>query len=173
MHICERRIVNCPKGEATHRLSAFVDEGRFGDGLLDMALRSPIEMAAATMLPIERRSATASYSFQSARHPNPAYSVSWSSKEGWAVPEFAGALAVEMVLLPNCFGLVLCGYYQPPLARKHPRFDFEAEWRVAHGLTREVLRSIADFIENTYVFRTRDPGRHQEALRESRIAGRS
>jgi hypothetical protein len=162
MHITERRIVHRPKSEASPRLAQFVAERRVGRGSLDIVLLLPIEMRAPMTLPIERRGIASVYSLQSASDPSPTYSVSWSSNEGWSLPEFAGALAVERVLLPNCFGLVLCGYYQPPLARTHPRFDFEAELRVAHRLTGELLRSVADFIENPHTLRARDLDRRKK-----------
>ena len=146
--ISERRIVHCRESESAHRLAAFVAERRLGDGSLNIALRLPIAMLTAFRLPIEGRGVASFYSLQSATDPRPTYSVSWTSKGGWPFPDFAGALAVEQVLLPHCFGLVLRGYFQQPFAHAGPSSDSETDWRVAHGLTSELLRSIAEYIEN-------------------------
>ena len=162
--ISERRIVHYPENEASHRLAAFVAERRLGDGSLNIALRLPIALLAALKLPIERQGVASFYSLQSAADPRPTYSVSWTSKGGWPFPDFAGALAVERVLLPHCFGLVLRGYYQQPLAHAVPPSDSETDWQIAHGLTRELLRSIAEFIENPPVHRVRGLRRESQTL---------
>ncbi len=168
--IRERRIVHCPEREASHRLAAFVAERRLGDGSLNIALRLPIEMLAAFKLPIERRGVASFYSLQSAADPHPTYSVSWTSAGGWPFPDFAGALVVEQVLLPQCFGLVLRGYYQPPHIGVRPSLDPETAGRIAHGLTHELLRSIAEYIENPPASRARELVRTHEALPVAPVA---
>jgi hypothetical protein len=162
--INERRIVHCPESEASHRLAEFVAERRLSDGSLNIALRLPTAMLATFKLPIERRGVASFYSLQSAADPRPTYSVAWTSKGGWPFPDFAGALAVEQVLLPRCFGLVLRGYYQQPLAHAVPSWDSETDWRIAHGLTRELLRSIAEFVEKPPWPRARAPRSAFESL---------
>jgi hypothetical protein len=163
--INERRIVHCPESEASQRLAAFVAERRLGDGSLNIAMRLPIAMLAAFKLPIERRGIASFYTLQSAADRRPTYSVSWTTKGGWPFSDFAGALAIEQVLLPQCIGLVLRGYYQPPHTHAGPSSDAETDWRVAHGLTRELLRSIAEYIENPPTPRLSELHRAPKALR--------
>lgn len=162
--ISERLIVHCPEGEASHHLAAFVAERRLGDGSLNIALHLPIGDLAAFKLPVERSGVASFYSLGSAADPRPTYSVSWTSAGGWPFPDFAGALAVEQIPLPHCFGLLLRGYYQSPLAGVGPRSDPQTDERVAHGITHELLRSIAQYIENPTASRAHEGTRTHEAL---------
>jgi hypothetical protein len=145
--ISERLVVHRPEHEAARRLAAFAAERRNVDGSLNIALRLPSKLPALWKLPFERRSATL-YSLTSAGDPHPTYSVSWSSKDGGPLPEFAGALAVERVALGDCFGLILCGHYQPPFGRLGALFHRAFGRRITHRSARDLLRTIADCVEH-------------------------
>jgi hypothetical protein len=162
--ICERRVVLCPEREAAHHLAAFVAAHRAGNGSLNIALRLPIKLFAAWKLPFERRGVASFYSLQSAADPHPTYSVTWSSKNAGPHPEFAGALAVEKIPYHDCFGLILSGYYQPPFGMVGALIDAGLGVRIAAGTARDVLRSIAGYIEQASAHGARDPSVPREAL---------
>jgi hypothetical protein len=145
--ISERRVVLCPEREAAHHLAAFIAAHRDVDGSLSIALRLPIKLFAAWTLPFARRGVASIYSLQCAGDPHPTYSVTWSSKNGGPYPEFAGALAVETLPYRECFGLVLSGYYEPPFGSFGAFIDAGIGFRVAAGTARDLLCSIAGYVE--------------------------
>jgi hypothetical protein len=145
--ICERLVVHCAQHEAAQRLAAFVAEHRDVNGSLSIALRLPITMFAAWKVALEQRAVASFYSLSSAADSHPTYSIAWSSADGGAFPEFAGALAVERTLLRDRFSLVLSGHYQVPFGAAGAVFDAGLGKRVARGFVCGFLRSIADHVE--------------------------
>jgi hypothetical protein len=162
--ISERRVVLCPEREAAHHLAAFVAAHRAGDGSLNIALRLPLKVFAAWKLPFERRGVASFYALQSIGDRHPTYSVTWASKDRGPYPEFAGALAVETSPYRDCFGLILSGHYQPPFGPVGALIDAGLGFHIAAGTARDLLRSIASYVEHAAAHGTRDAGMPREAL---------
>jgi hypothetical protein len=146
--ISERLVVHCPDREASRHLAAFVAEHNVGDGTLRIALRLPNSMFADRRALIERRVVATLYPLRSISDPHPTYSVTWSPQGGGPFPEFSGALAVEKSALDECFGLLISGHYDPPFGSVGSLFDAALGRRIAHTSARDLLRSIADYVEN-------------------------
>lgn len=146
--ISERLVVHCPDREASRHLAAFIADHQVGDGTVRIALRLPIGVFADRRTLIERRVVATLYPLRSISDPHPTYSVTWSAKGGGPFPKFAGALAVEKAPHDDCFGLVVSGHYDPPLGVAGTIFDATLGRRIAHSSARDLLRSIADYVEN-------------------------
>jgi hypothetical protein len=97
------------------------------------------------------------YPLHSISDPHPTYSVTWSPKTGVSFPEFAGALAVEKGPRDHSFGLIVSGHYESPLGGVGTMFDATLGRRITHESARDLLRSIADYVENAWA--------HDEAAR--------
>jgi hypothetical protein len=145
--ISERLVVHCPDREASRHLAAFIADHRVGDGTVRIALRLPISLFADRRTSIQRRVVATLYPLRSIEDPNPTYSVTWSPEGGGPFPGFAGALAVEKTPPDDCFGLVLSGHYEPPFGAAGALFDAALGRRIAHTSARDLLRSIADYVE--------------------------
>jgi hypothetical protein len=158
--ISERLVVHCPDREASHHLADFLATHATGDGTLCIALRLPMGVFADRRTLIERLIVATLYPLRSISDPHPTYSVTWSSKSGGPFPKFAGALAVEKRPNDDSFGLVLSGYYEPPFGAAGAMFDAALGRRIAHATARDLLRSIADYVENACA--------HREATRTGR-----
>jgi hypothetical protein len=146
--ISERLVVHCPDHEASRHLAAFVSEHQLGDGTVRVALRLPLSKFADRRALIERRVVATLYPLRSITDPHPTYSVTWSPKGGGPFPQFAGALAVEKSPHDDCFGLLVSGHYDPPFGAVGAMFDDTLGRRIAHASARDLLRSIADYVEN-------------------------
>lgn len=146
--ISERLIVHCPDLDASRHLAAFIGEHESADGSIRVPLRLPIGLFADRKSLIERRVMATLHPLQSIADPHPTYSVTWSSQAGAMFPEFAGALAVEKAPSDDCFGLLVSGHYEPPLGLGGTMFDATQGKRIAHASARDLLRTIADFVEN-------------------------
>jgi hypothetical protein len=142
--ISERLVVHCPDREASQHLAAFIADHENHDGSVRVPLRLPINMFADRRSLIERRVIATLYPLRSISDAHPTYSVYWSPKGGGPFPEFSGALAVEKSERDDCFGLVVTGHYDPPLGA----VDLTLGRRIAHSSARDLLRSIADYVEN-------------------------
>jgi hypothetical protein len=157
--ISERLVVHCPDREASQHLAAFIAAHQTGDGTVRIALRLPVGIFADRRTLIERRIIATLYPLRSITDQHPTYSVTWSSKGGGPFPQFAGALAVEKSANDDCFGLIVSGHYDPPLGAAGAIFDMTLGRRIAHASARDLLRSIADYVENACA--------HNEAARAS------
>jgi hypothetical protein len=146
--ISERLVVHCPDNEASRHLATFIAEHRVRDGSVRIALRLPISMFADRRTLTERRAIATLYPLRSSSDPHPTYSVTWASKGGAPYPDFAGALAVEKSARDDCFGLVVSGHYEPPAGTVGGVFDAALGRRIAQASARDLLRSIADYVEN-------------------------
>jgi hypothetical protein len=118
-----------------------------------VVLRLPVSMFADRRSLIERRVIATLFPLRSIDDPHPTYSVTWASKGGGPFPEFAGALAVEKSPSDDCFGLVVSGHYEPPYGVLAAMFDATLGRRIAHASARDLLRSIADYVENACAHR--------------------
>jgi hypothetical protein len=146
--ISERLVVHCPDQEASRHLAAFLAGHRGEDGRVHIALRLPMTMFADRQSLIERRVVATLYPLHSLDEPHPTYSVTWTAKGGGPFPDFAGALAVEKRPRDDCFGLIVSGHYEPPFGMIGTMFDATFGRRIAHASARDLLRSIADYVEN-------------------------
>jgi hypothetical protein len=146
--ISERLIVHCPDREASRHLAACISEHHAADGTVRIPLRLPVTLFADRRTLIERRVIATLYPLQSISDPHPTYSVSWAPQGGGLFPDFCGALAVEKSAHDDCFGLLVSGHYDPPLGAAGAVFDAALGRRIAHTSARDLLRSIADFVEN-------------------------
>jgi hypothetical protein len=144
---CERLVVHCPDQDASHYLAAFVAEHQVGDGTMRIALRLAIGRSADRRSLIERPVVATLYSLQSINDPHPTYSITWLPKGDGPSPEFAGALAVESSLQDDCFSLILSGHYER-FGGVGAMFGASRGRRIAHVSGRDVLRSIANQVEN-------------------------
>jgi hypothetical protein len=145
--ICERLVVHCPDREASRHLSSFIAEHQVGDGTVSVALRLPINVFAQRRSLLERRIVATLYPLRSVSDPHPTYSVTWSPRAGGPFPEFAGALAVEKSAFDDCFGLLVSGHYDLRLGAVGDWIDATLGRRIAHASARNLLRSIADYVE--------------------------
>lgn len=146
--ISERLVVHCPDQEASRHLAAFIADHHVGDGRVRITLRLPVGMFADRRSLIERRVVATLYPLRSSSDRHPTYSVTWSPMGGGPFPEFSGALAVETSPTDDCFGLIVSGRYDPPFGAVGALFDATLGRRIAHASARDLLRSIADYVEN-------------------------
>jgi hypothetical protein len=156
-HISERLVVHCPDRDASGHLAAFVAKHRADDGTTRITLRLPLRLFSEHRSLVERRVIATLYPLNSSRDPHPTYSVTWSPAGGGPFPEFAGALAVEKTPSDDSFGLIVSGYYEPPLGMVGALFDAALGRKIAHLSARDLLRSIGDHVENSVA--------HNEAAR--------
>jgi hypothetical protein len=171
--ISERLVVHCPDHEASRHLAAFVADHQTGDGTLQIALRLPIGIFADRRTLLERRVVATLYPLRSISDAHPTYSVTWSAKGGGPLPSFAGALAVEKVARDDCFGLMLSGHYEPPFGAVGAVFDAALGRRIAHASARDLLRSIADYVEKVCAHNSAArAGYRREAVTVSRSRSR-
>jgi hypothetical protein len=166
--ISERLVVHCPAKEASHHLSAFIAEHQLGDGTIRIGLRLPISLFANRRSLIERQVVATLYPLRAAHDPHPTYSVTWSPRGGGPFPDFAGALAVEKSAHNDFFGLLVSGHYEPPFGTVGALFDAALGRRIAQASARDLLRSIADYIENARAHEAAARAGHDEAA----LAGR-
>lgn len=147
--ISERLVVHCPDHAAGRHLAAFLAKHTVGDGAVKLALRLPVGAFGDRRARIERRIVARLSPLTAIGDAHPTYSVTWTPVAGGGLlPDFAGALAVETSTEVNCFGLVVTGHYDPPLGIVGALFDVALGRRIAHASARDLLRTIADFIEN-------------------------
>ncbi len=146
--ISERIVVHCPDHEASRHLAAFVADHQIGDGTVRIALRLPVGLFADKRTLIERRVVATLFPLRSISDPLPTYSVTWAPQGGGPFPEFSGALAVEKSTTDDCFGLIVSGHYEPPFGAAGEIFDAALGRRIAHASARDLVRSIADYVEN-------------------------
>jgi hypothetical protein len=147
--IDERRVVRCPFHEASSYLGAFIAEHQAGDdGTVRIALHLPIGMFADRRPLIERRLVATLYPLPWISDLYPTYSVTWSAKTDVSLPEFAGALAVENCRRHHCFQLIVSGRCGSPLKAVGTTRDATFGRRLTLGSARDLLRSIAEHVEN-------------------------
>lgn len=145
--ISERLVVHCPDREASHRLAAFIDEHKAGDGRVMIALRLPFTVFADRRAAIQRRIVATLHPLRSIGDPHPTYSVTWTSESNSRLPEFSGALAVVKSSLDDCVGLMVSGHYEPPFGRVGEMFDATFGRRIARAAARDLLETIAKYVE--------------------------
>jgi len=146
--ISERLVVHCPDREASRHLSSFIADHQVGDGTVSVKLRLPIHLFAERRSLLERRIVATLYPLRSVSDPHPTYSVTWSPRAGGPFPEFAGALAVEKSPFDDCFGLLVSGHYELCFGAVSDWIDAALGRRIAHASARDLLRAIADYVEN-------------------------
>jgi hypothetical protein len=146
MSDARKRIVRCPYDEAAQFLTAFIAQHRTGDGSARMALRLPANIFADQRSLLERRLCATLYPLHSMSDREQLYSVTWSLPAFRGCPEYSGALAVEKGARDDCFGIMVSGDYErvPPTGTGDPTLLR----RIAQASAREVLRAIADYVEN-------------------------
>lgn len=146
--ISERLVVHCPDHEASRHLAAFISDHQADDGTVRIVLRLPIGTFVDRRALIERQVCATLYPLKSMSDPQPTYSVTWSPKGGGPFPEFAGALAVQKTARDDSFRLIVSGHYEPPFGAIGALIDATLGRRIAHASARDLLRSIADYVEN-------------------------
>ena len=77
-------------------------------------------------------------------------SVEWMPRGGGPYPSFHGALSI-VADTPKSSDVVLDGAYEPPLGAVGQAFDAAVGKRIADATADELLRVIADRIENDYM----------------------
>lgn len=156
--ISERLVVHCPFHEGPSYLAVFIAEHQAGDDrTVCIALHLPIGMFADRRPLIERSIVATLYPLPSISDLYPAYSVTWPAETGVSFPEFAGTLGVQSRRRDHCLGLIVSGRYELPLNMVGRSFDATLGRRLTHGSARDLLRSIADHVENAWA--------HDEAAR--------
>jgi hypothetical protein len=146
--ICERLVVHCPDREASQHLAAFIAEHHADDGTVRIPLRLPLTLFSDRRSLLERRVIATLYPLRSISDPHPTYSVAWSPKGGGPFPDFSGALAVAKSAADDAFELIVSGHYEAPFGAAGALFDMTLGRRIAHTSARDLLRSIADYVEN-------------------------
>jgi hypothetical protein len=99
---------------------------------------------------LERRIVATLYPLRSISDPHPTYSVTWAPETNGPFPAFAGALAVERSACADRFGLIMSGHYEPPLGVVGALFDAALGRRIARASARDLLRSIASYVERAW-----------------------
>jgi hypothetical protein len=145
--ISERLVVHCPDREASRHQRSFIADHQVGDGTVSVKLRLPINLFSERRSLLERRIVATLYPLRSVSDPHPTYSVTWSPRQGVAFPGFAGALAVEKSPYDDRFGLLVSGHYELCFGAVSALFDAALGRRIAHASARDLLRSIADYVE--------------------------
>jgi hypothetical protein len=146
MSDARKRIVRCPYDEAAQFLTAFIAQHRTGDGSARIALRLPAGIFAERRSLVERRLCATLYPLHSMSDQQQIYSVTWSLPAFGAYPEYSGALAVEKSAHDDCFGIFVSGDYgELPYTSSG---DATLLRRIAQASARELLRTIADYVEN-------------------------
>jgi hypothetical protein len=140
------RIVRAPYDDTARFLTAFLGHHRSSDGSACIALRLPNAIFAERRSAIERRLWASVYPLHAASDREHVYSVTWSLRFVGAFPEFNGALAIELGESDDACSLYVTGNYELlPYAGKA---DVTLFRRVAHASARELLRTIAEHVEN-------------------------
>jgi len=140
------RIVRAPYDETARFLTAFIVHHQLSDGSTCIALRLPNGIFAERRSVVERRLWANVYPRRARRDREHVYAVTWSLRSVGAFPEFNGALAIEPGESGDTSNLHLSGNYELlPYARTA---DVALFRRVAHASARELLRTIADYVEN-------------------------
>jgi len=119
------------------------DEDRF----LGAAPFSPVNGLVRPMMTSMYAGATL-HPLRSITDARPTYSVEWEPEGGGPFPSFAGALAVDDVD-ENSFRLILAGHYDAPLGAPGEAFDAIVGSWIARASARELLRTIARYIETS------------------------
>jgi hypothetical protein len=145
--ISERLVVHCPDQEASQHLAAFINEHQAGDGRVRVPLRLPTGVFRERRSLLERRVVATLYPLRTLSDPYPTYSVTWAPHSAAPIPEFAGALAVEKSPADECFGLLVSGHYELALGAVGAMLDAAMGRRIVHASARDLLRSIADYVE--------------------------
>ena len=140
------RIVRAPYDDAARFLTAFIAHHRLSDGSTCVALRLPNGIFAERRSVVERRLWANVYPRHATRDRQHVYGVTWSLRSVGAFPEFNGTLAIEPGESDDTCNLCVTGNYELlPYARSA---DVALFRRVAHASARELLRTVADYIEN-------------------------
>jgi hypothetical protein len=145
--ISQRLVVHCPDRQGLQHLAAFISEHRLGDGRVRIALRLPVGIFGDRRALIERRVIATLYPLRSVADPHPTFSVSWSPEGSGPFPDFTGALAIDRSTDDDAFTLVVCGHYEPPHRASGSPLDISLGKRIALASARDLLRSIADYVE--------------------------
>ncbi|MFN2461499.1 MAG: hypothetical protein ABR591_12570 [Candidatus Velthaea sp.] len=137
----ERIVIRCPLAKAARHLSAYIASNALPgrSGSVRLHLRLPAKF-------VEKPVVATLHPLRSLDDPYPTYSVVWEPEGGGPFPTFAGALAVEHVT-EDAFRLILAGHYEPPFGAPGQTFDAAAGRWIARAAARELLRTIATFIE--------------------------
>ncbi len=146
--ISQRLVVHCPDREASRHLTDFINTHRRADGRVRVALRLPIGLFHDRRALIERRVIATLEALRCVTDPNPTYSVTLSPEGNGPFPDFAGALAIDHSPSDDSFTLLVSGHYEPPFGLAGAMFDAALGKRIALCAARDLLRSIADYVEN-------------------------
>lgn len=140
------RIVHCPYDDTGRFLNAFTALHRTGNGSARIALRLPVSIFAERRSLVERRLWATLYPLHATSDRHHVYSVTWSLRSVGAFPEFNGALAVDRGESEDSSVASLMGNYES-LSRTGPD-DALLFRRIAHACARELLRTIAEYVEH-------------------------
>jgi hypothetical protein len=143
-----KRLVHCPYQEAAEYLGSFIAQHRAPDGSSRIGLRLPISTFAEPRTLAERRLSAALYPLHSSRDPQQVYSVTWSPTTRGAFPEFSAALAFEQPARDDCFGMFVSGSFELFSVPMDASLDAALFRRIANASARDLLRTIADYVEN-------------------------
>jgi hypothetical protein len=140
------RIVRSPYDDAARLIVAFVAQHRSSDGSVRIGLRLPNALFAERRSVVERRLWAVLYPLHAAGDANQVYPVSWSLEFIGSFPEFNGALAIERGESDDTSVVYVSGDYE--LLSCDRTADVALFRRIAHACARELLRAIAEFVEN-------------------------
>jgi hypothetical protein len=140
------RIVRSPYDEAARFLNSFIAQHRLSDGSARIGLRLPIGIFAERRSVVERRLWATVYPLHATSDRHHVYSVTWSLDSVGAFPEFNGALAIERGESYDTSAVYVRGNYE--LLPDAGSDDGTLFRRVAHASARELLRTIAEHVEN-------------------------
>ena len=138
----ERIVVNAPFDQAARHLATYIADHAADDGkTVRIRLQLPARVIGKTVI-------ATLHPLRSIADARPTYSVEWEPEGGGPFPSFAGALAVDDVDAGR-FRLILAGHYDAPLGAPGEMFDATVGSWIARASARELLRTIARYIETS------------------------
>ena len=149
-----KRIVRCPYTDAAHYLADFLAQHRTGDGSTHVALRLPANVFAQRRPLVERRLCATLGSLAAKKDPHQVCSVTWSLPAlAGELPEFNGVLAIAKGRDDESFEIVISADDGTTTLAVNAH-DTTPCRRIAQASARELLRTIAEYVENAWAHRS-------------------
>ena len=145
----ERLVVLSRDNEATRNFAAFLSEQTSADGQTRVPLRLPVNVFNDRRALTERRVSATLVPLRPIDDESPAYAIAWASQTMPAFPELSGTLMIEKSPVDDRLVIIVTGHAAPPVQHvPGDAVDAVLNGRIAQAAARDLLRAIAEFIEN-------------------------
>ncbi|MGD0473831.1 MAG: hypothetical protein ABSB70_11560 [Candidatus Velthaea sp.] len=149
-----KRIVRCPYTDAAHYLADFLAQHRTGDGSTHVALRLPANVFAQRRPLLERRLCATLGSLAAKKDPQQVCSVTWSLPALIdELPEFGGVLTIAKCRDDDSFEIAISAGDEIATLSANGH-DMTLFRRITQASARELLRTIAEYVENAWAHRS-------------------